>query len=161
MADKQVLVIQIDFIPAPYYLMDKGESDGVYVRLSNTSRTVSREAVLEMKRAAHHPFFDKAPCDNSSETDLDMALIHKTFAKHHTEIDTAKLLSLGILAHKGKRIVATNGGMILFGKSEAREQYFPFAEVRCARFAGTTRAEFIDRLELDGGILAAIEDDVL
>jgi ATP-dependent DNA helicase RecG len=157
-ADKQVLVIQVDFIPAPYYLMDKGETDGVYVRLGNTNRTVSNEAVLEMKRAAHHPFFDKAPCDNSSETDLDMFLIHKTFAKSHTEIDTAKLLSIGILTHKGKRIVATNGGIILFGKAEVREKYFPFAEVRCARFVGTTRAEFIDRLEIDGGILAAIEE---
>lgn len=36
--------------------------------------------------------------------------------------------------------------------------YFPFAEVRCARFAGTTRAEFIDRLEIEGGILAAINE---
>lgn len=48
--------------------------------------------------------------------------------------------------------------MILFGKPEVKKQYFPFAEVRCARFAGTTRAEFIDRLEIEGSILAAIEE---
>lgn len=156
--DKQVLVIQVDYVPAPYYLADKGEAAGVYVRLGNTNRAVSGEVVSEIKRAAHHPFFDKAPCDNTSENDLDMALIHQTFAKHHLEIDTAKLLSIGILTHKGKKIVATNGGMILFGKPEVREQHFPFAEVRCARFAGTTRAEFIDRLEIEGSILAAIEE---
>ncbi len=156
--DKQVLVIQIDYVPAPYYLIEKGEQNGVYVRLGNTNREVSYDAVLEMKRAAHQPFFDKAPCDNSSEDNLDMVLIHSIFSKHHIEIDTAKLLSIGILTYKGRRIVATNGGMILFGKAEFREQYFPFAEVRCARFVGTTRAEFIDRLEIQGGILAAIDE---
>lgn len=155
---KQILIIQVDYVPAPYYLSDKGEENGVYLRLGNTNRTVSNEVIAEIKRAAHHPFFDKAPCDNSSEKDLDKSLIYKTFAKHHIEIDTAKLLSLGILAPKGKKIVATNAGIILFGQDEIRKQFFPFAEVRCARFVGSTRAEFIDRLEIEGGILAAIEE---
>lgn len=155
---KQILVIQVDYTPAPYYLADKGETDGVYIRLGNTNRTVSAEAVSEMKRAAHHPFFDKIPCDNTSESDLDMDLIHSIFSKHPTQIDTSKLLSIGILAQKGKRIVATNGGMILFGRPEIRQRFFPFAEVKCARFAGTTRAEFIDRLEIEGSILSAIDE---
>ncbi len=155
---RKVLVIQVDYIPAPYYLVDKGEAGGVYVRLGNTNRAVSGEVVSEIKRAAHHPFFDKTPCDHTSESDLDMELIQKTFAKPHIQIDTAKLLSIGILAKKGNRIVATNAGVILFGKPDVKQQFFPFAEVRCARFAGSTRAEFIDRLEIDGGILAAIDE---
>lgn len=156
--DKQLLVVQVDYIPAPFYLADKGETEGVYVRLGNTNRAVSFDAVSEMKRAAHHPFFDKIPCDHTSESDLDMDLIHRTFAKHHIEIDTSKLLSIGILAQKGKRVVATNAGVILFGKPEIRQKFFPFSEVKCARFAGTTRAEFIDRLEIEGSILAAIDE---
>ena len=155
---RQVLVIQVDYIPAPYYLADKGEAGGVYVRLGNTNRAVSGEVVSEIKRAAHHPFFDKTPCDHTSESDLDMELIQKTFAKSHIQIDTAKLLSIGILVKRGNRIVATNAGVILFGKPDVKQQFFPFAEVRCARFAGSTRAEFIDRLEIEGGILAAIDE---
>jgi ATP-dependent DNA helicase RecG len=151
-------VIQIDYTPAPYYLTDKGEMEGVYIRLGNTNRAVSVEAVSEMKRAAHHPFFDKAPCDNTSEADLDLGLIHEVFAKRGINIDTSKLLSIGILTQKGKKIVATNGGIILFGKPEIRQQFFPFAEIKCARFAGTTRAEFIDRLEIEGSILSAIDE---
>lgn len=156
--DMQVLVIQVDYVPAPYYLADKGETEGVYVRLGNTNRAVSGEVVSEIKRAAHHPFFDKMPCDNTEESDLDLELIHKTFAKDNIQIDTAKLLSIGILAQKGKRVVATNAGVILFGKPDVKQKFFPFAEVRCARFAGTTRAEFIDRLDIEGGILAAIDE---
>ena len=156
--DRQVLVIQVDYVPAPYYLANKGETEGVYVRLGNTNRAVGGDVVSELKRAAHYPFFDSIPCDNTSESDLDIDLIHKTFAKHNIQIDTAKLLSIGILAQKGKRILATNAGVLLFGKPVIRQKFFPFAEVRCARFAGTTRAEFIDRLDVEGGILAAIDE---
>ncbi|MBS0358954.1 MAG: hypothetical protein JSS53_06785 [Proteobacteria bacterium] len=36
--------------------------------------------------------------------------------------------------------------------------YFPFPEVRCAKFARTTRAEFIDRLNIEDAILRAIDE---
>lgn len=156
--EKSVLVIQVDHVPVPYYLSDKGEEKGAYIRLGNSNRLATKETIAEIKRAHHHPFFDKAPCDNVTEADLDRQLIQSVFSKRDFEIDTTKLLSLGILIKKGKRTVASNGGVILFGKPEIRQTYFPFAEVRCARFAGTTRAEFIDRLNIEGGILKAIAE---
>lgn len=156
--DKTILAIQVEHLPVPYFLADKGEDKGVYIRLGNSNRLASKEAIAEMKRARHQPFFDSAPCDKTMEEDLDKALIQKTFAKHDRIIDTAKLRSIGILVQQGKRLLASNAGIILFGNKQARQTYFPFAEVRCARFAGTTRAEFIDRLEIEGSILAAIDE---
>ena len=156
--NKSILAIQVDHSPAPYYLAEKGEEKSVYIRLGNSNRLASREMIAEMKRANHHPFFDKTPCDQVTEADLDSALIQTTFANHAFEVDTTKLISLGILTHKGKCLVATNGGVILFGKPMIRLQYFPFAEVRCARFRGTTKAEFIDQLNIQGSILQAIEE---
>ena len=38
-----------------------------------------------------------------------------------------------------------------------RNQYFPDARVSCARFRGTDKSDFIDRLDIDGSILDAIE----
>jgi predicted HTH transcriptional regulator len=149
---KLILVIQVDYFPTPYYLSNKGENDGVYIRLGSTNRLASKEMIAEIKRAHQHPFFDKSPCNEASGQDLDVKLIHKVFSNHRIQIDTTKLLSIGILTKKGRHTVATNGGVILFGKPEIRQMYFPFAEVRCARFAGATRAEFIDRLEIEGGI---------
>jgi predicted HTH transcriptional regulator len=155
---KSVLVIQVDHAPIPYYLSDKGEENGVYVRLGNSNRLASKETITEIKRVNHPPFFDKAPCDHVAGSDLDNQLIQSVFSKRDFAIDTAKLLSFGLLLKKGKHIVASNGGVILFGKPEIRQMYFPFAEVRCARFAGTTRAEFIDRLNIEDGILRAIDE---
>lgn len=155
---KSILAIQVEHLPAPYYLIDKGEEKGVYIRLGNSNRLASNEIVAEMKRAKYYPFFDKIPCDNVTEDDLDKNLINQIFSNNQISIDTAKLLSIGILVQKGKRILASNGGVILFAKQDIRQHHFPFAEVRCARFAGTSRAEFVDRLNIDGGILAAIEE---
>ncbi len=155
---KFVLIIRIDFIPTPYYLSNKGEENGVYIRLGNSNRLATKETIAEIKRAHHHPFFDKSPYDNVTEDDLEKQLIQSIFSKRNSEIDTVKLLSLGILTKKGKRIVASNGGVILFGKPEIRQIHFPYAEVRCARFADTTRAEFIDRLNIEESILGAIDE---
>lgn len=155
---KSVLVIQVEHVPAPYHLANKGEEGGVYIRLGNSNRLASKEMIAEMKRAHYYPFFDKSPCDHVTEADLEKKCIKAIFSRRDSKIDVPKLISLGILTRRGKRVVATNGGVILFGKPEIRQMYFPFAEVRCARFSGTTRAEFIDRLNIEGGILQAIEE---
>ena len=73
-------------------------------------------------------------------------------------MDISKLIGLNILTKKGRKTVATNGGVILFGKEDVRLNHFPFAEVKCARFAGTSRAEFIDQVDIQGTILNAIEE---
>jgi predicted HTH transcriptional regulator len=48
--------------------------------------------------------------------------------------------------------------MILFGKNDQRLVQFPNSEISCARFAGTTKADFIDRLDLKNSSLLSIEE---
>ena len=155
---KSIIALQIEHSPGPHYLSDKGEEKGVYIRVGNSNRLAGPEVINEIKRANSYASFDKTPCESTSESDLDKDRIKSIYANRGRDIDTSKLISLGILTKKGKRIVATNGGIILFGLPEARETYFPYAEVRCARFKGISRAEFIDRLNIEGGVLNAIEE---
>ncbi len=155
---KSIISIQIEHSPAPYYLTDKGEEKGAYIRVGNANRLAGPEIIAEIKRSNNASTFDKAPCDNVTEADLDNSLIKSIYAKRGRAIDTSKLISIGVLTKKGRRIVATNGGVLLFGLPEVRETYFSYAEVRCARFKGTSRSEFIDRLNIEGGVLAAIEE---
>ena len=156
--DKTVITLQVEHSPGPYYLSDKGIEKGVYIRMGNSNRLAGPEVTEEIKRSNHYASFDKAPCDKVFESNLNQAQIKATYAKRGRTIDTAKLISLGILTKKGRRTVATNGGVILFGLPEIREIYFPYAEVRCARFKGTSRSEFVDRLNIEGSVLAAIDE---
>ena len=51
--------LQIDYVPALFYLINKGEEYGTFIRLGNSSRLASKEMIAEMKRASHYPYFDK------------------------------------------------------------------------------------------------------
>src|SRR5579871_924607 len=89
--NKSVIVIQIEHVPAPYFLENKGEENGVYYRLGNSNRPASKEMIAEMKRAGHHPFFDRIPCDHVTEKDLNTALIKRVFSNRKFKINTEKL----------------------------------------------------------------------
>lgn len=155
---KYVIALRIDHLPGPYYLAEKGLDGGVFVRVGSTSRPAGPEIIEELKRTSRYDSFDKNPCDNVTENDLDKARIASIYLHRGEKITTEKLISIGVLTQKGRHVVATNGGVILFGKPEVREKYFSYAEVRCARFKGTSRSEFIDRLNIEGGILSAITE---
>jgi ATP-dependent DNA helicase RecG len=153
-----ILAIQIEYVPEPYYIKNKGIISGTYIRIGNSTRLAGPEVISEMQRANYHTFFDKIPCNTTTIEDLDESSISKVFAQKDIEMDISKLIGLNILTKKGRKTVATNGGVILFGKKDVRLNHFPFAEVKCARFAGTSRAEFIDQADIQGTILNAIEE---
>jgi ATP-dependent DNA helicase RecG len=73
------------------------------------------------------------------------------------KIDEQKLESLGVLVSYAGRRVLSYGGVILFGTDTARQRYFPDARVSCARFRGKDKAEFIDRMDIGGSVLDAVE----
>lgn len=156
--DRSVIALRIEHTSGPYYLNDRGIEKGVYVRMGNSNHLAGVEIIEELKRARNSASFDRQSCDDVRESDLDLARINTVYTKHNKLIDTEKLIGIGLLTKMGSRIVATNGAVILFGLPNVREQYFPYAEVRCARFEGNSRAEFIDRLNIEGGILSAIKE---
>lgn len=60
-----------------------------------------------------------------------------------------------------KTIVAfanTAGGVIVIGREDNRERYFPDARVSCALFAGTDKVNFLDRVDVEGGVFQALRE---
>lgn len=80
------------------------------------------------------------------------------FEHFQYKLTFAKLQSLGLLLKQGNKIVPSNAGIILLGNDEIRFHKFDGARISCVRFADTTKAEFIDRIDIDGGLLTAIEE---
>ena len=69
--------------------------------------------------------------------------------------------TLGLLVRSDETWLPTNAAILLFGTATARARYFPDARVQAARFAGPTKAEFLDQLAPDErgvSILAALEE---
>ena len=82
--------------------------------------------------------------------------MREKFSAVGREIDQTKLESLGVLVRYGMEVLPSNGGLILFGKPDARCRYFPDAQVRCARFKGTSKSSFLDQLDIEGTVLDAV-----
>ncbi|MBN2689728.1 MAG: putative DNA binding domain-containing protein [Gammaproteobacteria bacterium] len=153
-----LLVIDVPHVVGPYYLKQVGNIDGVLVRVGSTNRQASPQIIEEIKLKKADGSFDALPCHGSSKADFDPKLIDLLFENFPHKPTTAKLQSLGLLVKQGNKNIPSNAGIILLGNEDARFHKANGARVSCARFADTTKAEFIDRIDIDGGILTAIDE---
>lgn len=128
------------------------------MRLGSTNRKADHEILAELNRQKRRGSFDQGPCIELSEDTLDMDKVQSVFKSVNRSISKNKLESLGLLVRYAGRKTISNGGLILFGKRIDRNRFFPDARVSCARFRGTDKSQFIDRLDIEGGILGAVED---
>jgi ATP-dependent DNA helicase RecG len=156
--DKNLLIVKVFHWKAPFYLKKEGIPNGVFIRLGSTSRPASPEIILELQRSVMNQSFDQQGLQDLSQTALDFNKIQTAFKSTNKKIDERKLCSLGILIPFKKGFMPSIGGVILFGKDEIRQQYFPDAKVKCARFRGTTREDIVDRYEIKGSILDAVDE---
>jgi len=155
---RELLVIKVAHWSGPFYLKTEGPEEGVYVRLGSTNRKAGHEILAELHRTKRRVSFDQEPCTELSEDDLDMAKAESVFNSVNRSIDKHKLESLGLVVPYAGRKTVSNGCLILFGKEIHRNRFFPDARVSCARFRGTDKTQFIDRLDIEGGILDAVQD---
>lgn len=153
-----LLVVRVSRWPGPFHLTADGPERGVYVRLGSTNRRPDAKALAALEREAEQLAYDQLPCVGADPGDLDIELARRLFAAQGREIDEAKLESLGVLIRYGSELVPSNGGMILFGRAEARRRRFPDAQVRCARFKGTGKADFLDQLDIESSVLGAVDE---
>ena len=155
---KELLLIKVAHWSGPFYLRTEGPDDGVYVRLGSTNRKAGQEILAELHRTKRRVSFDQEPCTEISEDDLDMVKAVSVFNSVNRRIDKHKLESLGLVVPYAGRKTVSNGCIILFGKEKHRNRFFPDARVSCARFIGTDKSQFIDRLDIEGGILDAVKN---
>ncbi len=145
---KDLLVVKVSHWKAPFYLKKEGVPNGVYVRLGSTSRPADPELLAELQRSVLTHSFDQQPLPELKKDALDIPLM----------IDDAKLRSLGILVPYNGKFVPSIGGLILFGKKEYRNQLLPDARVSCARFLTEDKTDILDRFEIEGTILDAVDE---
>jgi ATP-dependent DNA helicase RecG len=154
---KNLLVVRVAHWKGPFYLKKLGTPSGVYVRLGSTSRPAGPELLAEMQRTVLHLSFDEQSLSELSPDSLELEKAKMVFQQAERDLNEKKLRTLGVLLKSANRLVPSIGGLILFGKQEVRQQFLPDAKVSCARFRGDDKTEIIDRYEVDGTILDAVD----
>ncbi len=128
------------------------------MRIGSTNRVASVQWISSFNQERSPSSFDQEPCIGTSEKDLNMQEIHLCFRETSKKIDRHKLITLGILTPYGQKTIPSKGGIILFRKEHIRQNYFPQTTIRCARFLGKDKTDFLDQSDMSKSILGSMED---
>lgn len=154
--DKALLLVRVAHLPGPFHTVKDGPTEGIFVRLGASNRPADASQRAELVRLAQAIAFDRQPCLGTTERDLDLDAARRVFSERGRELDQAKLQGLGLLVRHDGQLLPSNGAMILFGREAPRLAHFPNSELRCARFLGTDKNEFLDRYDVEGTPLEAL-----
>jgi len=156
---KTLLVVEVFLSNSrPHFFRAEGPDAGVYVRLGSTNRQADRELIAELRRSVEGVSFDEMPMPDLSSDDLDITAAQKAFGNNRL-LDEQNLLTLKLLTRHQKRLVPTQGAILLFGKERTR--HFADAWIQCGRFFGTEKIDIFDHCEIDGPLPQAVDEVML
>lgn len=167
--DKPVIVAEIRTgRRKPYYIKAEGLENGVYIRVSGTTRPADRDMSRELYYECDARSFDSIICRDMEVTDEDIKSLCEQMKEvaiancksnlQRSEVkDVTKniLLSWGILKKdENEKIYPTNAYIYLTGQGGLRSM------IQCAVFKGMTRAVFLDRRNYEGPLWKQVEEAV-
>jgi ATP-dependent DNA helicase RecG len=141
----------------PHHLRSEGPARGTYVRLGSTNRAADAALVAGLSRRIDAAGFDEEPLLDLDSEAVDFAAASQCFAQQRP-LRRKDLETLGLVRRLQGRVVPTAGGILLFGRD--RLARFPDAHIQTGRFAGTDRANLVDRADLTDYPVRAIEQAV-
>ena len=152
----------------PYYIKADGLENGVYIRVSGTTRPADREMSRELYYECDGHAFDSVIRRDLKVTDEDI----DTLCKQMKEVAIANsksdfqrvavknvtknvLISWGILKRsEDGNVYPTNAYFYLTGQGGLRSM------IQCGVFKGTTRAVFLDRRNYEGPLWEQVDEAV-
>ncbi len=165
--DKTVIIAKISAgRQKPYYVKSEGLDNGVYIRVSGTTRRADREMSKELYYECDARSFDSVIRRDLSVSDEEIEKLCKEMkevaianSKSNMQRSQIKnitknvLLSWGILKKdENNKIHPTNAYVYLTGQDGMRSM------IQCAVFKGTTRCVFLDRRNYDGPLWEQVDE---
>ena len=146
----------------PYHLKSEGPLQGTYMRIGSQTRKADAAYVRELELRRQNLGFDQTAVRDAGPEELPPGNVRRFIETRHkvrgapiVEPTEKLLVQFGALMTEGGRCHPTVGGLLLF--SDAPQMRFPYARIKCARFRGTSVAEFIDQRDVEGPLDRQIE----
>ena len=141
-------VIRIDILRGterPYYIKGKGiRPEGIYVRQGASSVPASHAAIVKMIKETSSDNFEEAI---SIEQALTFNKADEAFRNHSISFDDNNKRTLGLIRHDG---LYTNLALLLSDQCPH--------SIKAARFQGTDKAIFTDRVEISGSVFQQMDE---
>jgi predicted HTH transcriptional regulator len=155
---KNLTLLAVEVFPSqlrPHYLKQKGEQQGVFVRLGSTNRQADLPLIEELKRTVTGKGFDELPMLEADAADIDFQAVTEAFRSVRSLAEN-DMVKLRLLTSVQGRLVPTVGGMLLFGKR--RDHFFPDAWIQCGRFIGTEKVDIFDHIDINVSLPVAVDE---
>ena len=153
----EIILLVVEVFPSglrPHYLKNRGEQEGVFVRLGSTNRQADSQLIAELNRTVAGIGFDEMPLPDLTTDAIDWVAAKAAF-KPYRELDEQTSLTLKLLVRHQEKLVPTIGGVLLFGKERA--YHFSDAWVQCGRFVGTNKVTIFDHIEIYDHLPLAVD----
>ncbi len=156
--DKVIFIIRIlPGVNKPYYLKKLGPEGGIFVRIGSTNRKADSQVVAELRRQARNISLDQEIEPSFNCDILDMRLLEKFIELRG--LKTKPTLDYFIKIKAAQRYDhachPTIGGVLLF--CSALPDEYSYARFRVSRFKAENRADLINSITIDEGLLAMPE----
>jgi len=125
-----------------------------YKRVGRTNQRLSPDETKRLMELTTGRTWDALPRAGFRVSDIDRSLVHAFLRRAEQEPAAAPenvLESLALLTDD----LPSNAAALLFAPNPQR--FFPEAQVKCARFLGTTSVDFLDQQTIDGDVLTQLE----
>jgi len=144
--DKAVIAVEVfPSYSRPHYLLADGHEPGTYIRVGPSNRKADGTMREELRRTVRNESYDEQPVPTLNLEAVDFRAASELFAPFR-KLSAGDMESLHLVTRPQRRLVPTNGGLLLFGIR--REAIFPDAWIQAGRFSGTTRAHILDSREI-------------
>lgn len=123
-------------------------------RVGRTNQHVSREQAQRMTETTTGRTWDAMACRGFQADEMERKAVRDYLGRAGLAARAAQTLlkNLALLTPEG---ATCNGAALLFARHP--QQFFPEAQVKCARFVGTTSVRFLDEQTLDGNLLSQMD----
>jgi len=125
-------------------------------RVGKTNQHITRDEVQRMMEITTGRTWDALGCPGCTPADMADAPVTAYLGLAGLETNTTRDLLLKNLGLLNEAAVPCHGAVLLFARNP--QQFIPEAQVKCARFAGTTSVNFLDERTLDGTLLYQLDE---
>jgi ATP-dependent DNA helicase RecG len=124
-------------------------------RVGRTNQRLSRDEAHRLMELSTGRSWDSLPCQDFRLDDIDTDQV-RAFLRKADLAETSHLDMLKSLSLLTGQNVSCNAAALLFARNP--QQYFTEAQMKCARFAGTTSVDFIDEQTFEGTLMSQLDN---
>ena len=141
----------------PHFFRRLGIETGVFLRVGSTNRKADATQIEELRRFVRQSSFDEQPLAGTDSEAIDFRVASELFAPFK-KLTKLSLQTLRLTTEYQGRLVATAGGILLFGKD--RFNQFPDAWILAGRFASADKSKLIESVEIRSYPAIAVEEAI-